>query len=71
MGSFQIVLPEEKIVADVVKPGRTFENPDSDSEDIEIDFIEKTNLRTEGDMYPPLDPNTKISIPRPVLLSER
>ena len=22
-------------------------------------------------MYPPLDPNTKISIPRPVLLSER
>ena len=26
---------------------------------------------SDTDMYPPLDPNTKISIPRPVLLSER
>ena len=56
----QTILPEEEIVANVAK----------DQVDVVADIIdhipEQTNI-----MYPPLDPTTTISIPRPVLLSER
>ena len=56
----QTILPEEEIVANVAK----------NQVDVVADIIDDTPEQTNI-MYPPLDPTTTISIPRPVLLSER